>query len=47
MAKDFVLNNGGSFKIEDTPIYAKVMQKIREGRYSHEEIAEWIRDGKI
>lgn len=47
VAKDFVLNNGGSFKIEDTPIYAKIMQKIREGRYGNEEIAEWIRNGKI
>lgn len=47
VAKDFVLNNGGSFKIEDTPIYAKIMQKIREGRYRNEQIAEWIRDGKI
>ena len=47
VAKDFVLNNGGSFKIGDTPIYAKIMQKIREGRYSNEQIAEWIRNGKI
>ena len=45
--KEFVIRNGGAFKIEDTPIYAKVMLKIREGRYSDREIAEWIRHGKI
>ena len=46
-AKAFVLNNGGSFNIPDDPAYADAMRGIREGRYIGEEIAEWIKNGKI
>jgi len=45
--KDFVLKNGGKFSIPDDPHYAGVMRGIRESGYSDDEIAEWIRNGKI
>jgi len=46
-AKGFVLANNGRFAIKDEPSYAKAMLGIREGYYSDNEMAEWIKDGKI
>ena len=46
-AKAFVIENGGKFAIKDDPAHAKVMQGMREGYYKDEEIAEWMRNGKI
>ena len=45
-AKSFVLSNGGKFQIKDDPEYAKIMQGIREGRCSPDQISEWIKNGK-
>ena len=47
MTKEFLLKNGGVFRIKDDPIQASVMQGIRENFYKEEEIKEWIRNGKI
>ena len=47
VTKDFILSNGGSFKIQDEPAHADAMKGIREGYYSDEEIEEWITHGKI
>ena len=45
--KKFVLKNGGKFNIPDTINNVKVMIGIREKYYSHNEIKEWIINGKI
>ena len=45
--KHFLKMNNRKLKIADDPKYAKVMQGIREDYYSHDEIKEWIKDGKI
>ena len=45
--KYFLIYNNGKIKIKDDPLHANVMQGIRENYYSHEEIKEWIMDGKI
>jgi prophage maintenance system killer protein len=45
--KDFVLSNKGKLKIPDDIKQVPVMQGIREGFYTHEEIKEWIKNGKI
>ena len=47
VTKEFLLKNGGVFRIKDDPIQASVMQGIRENFYKEEEIKEWIRNGKI
>ena len=47
VTKDFVLMNNGKFSIKNDPIQARAMQGIREGYYTHNEIKEWIRNGKI
>jgi len=47
IVKEFVVENGGKFAVSDDPSYAKVMQAIREGRHSLDEISEWIENGKI
>jgi len=46
-AKEFVQRNDGKFAIPDNPDYASIMREIREGKHADEEIAEWIRNGKI
>lgn len=45
--KEFVTLNKGKFKILDDPSYAKVMQGVRENYYSHSELKDWIKNGKI
>ena len=45
--KEFVTLNKGKFKILDDPTYAKVMQGVRENYYSHSELKDWIKNGKI
>jgi prophage maintenance system killer protein len=45
--KHFVINNNGKFNIEDNPSNANAMQGIREDYYSHDELKEWIKNGKI
>lgn len=45
--KKFVFMNEGKFKIPDTINNVKVMIGIRENYYSHNEIKEWIINGKI
>ncbi len=47
VVKDFLIKNHAQFHITDNPIYAKVMQGIRENFYTDEEIKEWIKNGKI
>ncbi len=47
VAKDFLEQNGGKFKIKDDPTQAKVMVGIREEYYTDDEIKEWIKHGKI
>lgn len=46
-ANESVNLNGGLFNIPDNPAYARVMQGIREGYYTDEEIKRWIKNGKI
>ncbi|PKP55941.1 MAG: hypothetical protein CVT89_07200 [Candidatus Altiarchaeales archaeon HGW-Altiarchaeales-2] len=45
--KYFIKENKGNFKIKDDPDYARVMVGIRENYYSHDEIRNWIKTGKI
>ena len=45
--KYFILENKGKIKIKDDPSYARAMQGIRENYYSHDEIKDWIKNGKI
>jgi death-on-curing family protein len=45
--KKFMNSNGGQFRIEVDPKYARIMQGIRENYYTDEEIREWIKNGKI
>lgn len=45
--KYFIKENKGKFKIKDDPDYAKVMVGIRENYYLHDEIKNWIKNGKI
>ncbi len=47
VVKDFLLSNNQKLKIIDDPKYAKVMTGIREWYYSHDEVKEWIKNGKI
>jgi prophage maintenance system killer protein len=47
VTKDFLLHNHASFLIKDDPENAKVMQGVRENYYSHEELKEWLKNGKI
>jgi len=45
--KYFIKINKGKFNIKNDPYYARVMQGIREGYYSDDEIKNWIKNGKI
>ena len=45
--KDFILTNSHTFGIKDDPSAARAMQGIRENYYSHNEIKEWLKHGKI
>jgi len=45
--KDFILSNSHKLGVKDDPSAAKVMQGIRENYYSHDEIKEWLKHGKI
>lgn len=45
--KDFLFHNDAEFGIKDDPEQARVLLGIREGFYTHEEIKEWIKHGKI
>ena len=47
ITKDFLLSNGGIFRLKDDPAHARVMQGIRENFYKDEEIINWIKNGKI
>ena len=47
VTKDFILSNSFAFRVKDDPTHARVMQGIREGYYTHEEIREWLKNGKI
>jgi len=47
VAKEFLLSNNAAFRVKDDPAHARVMQGIREDYYTHEEIKEWIKNGKI
>ena len=46
-AKDFLVSNGGKFRVKDRPEDARVMICIREGYYRDEEIKGWLKDGTI
>ncbi|MFA5103234.1 MAG: type II toxin-antitoxin system death-on-curing family toxin [Candidatus Thermoplasmatota archaeon] len=45
--KKFVITNGERFRIPDRESNVKIMIGIRENFYSHKEIKEWIKHGKI
>ncbi len=45
--KYFLLINNAKTRISDDPINSRIMLGIREGYYSHEEIKEWTKNGKI
>ncbi len=45
--KYFIKENKGKFKIKDDPDHSKVMVGIGEDYYSHDEIRNWIKNGKI
>ncbi len=45
--KDFLFHNNHTFNVKDDPSQARVMTGIREHFYTHEEIKEWIKHGKI
>lgn len=45
--KYFLKINNKKIRIKDEPTYAKTMMGIREKFYKHEEIKEWIKNGKI
>ncbi|MBI1972873.1 Fic family protein [Candidatus Woesearchaeota archaeon] len=45
--KDFILTNAHKFGVKDDPNSARVMQGIRENHYSHDEMKEWLKHGKI
>lgn len=45
--KYFLTINNSRFGVEDKPENAKVLLGIRENYYLHDEIKEWIMDGKI
>ncbi|MEK6867859.1 MAG: hypothetical protein AABX98_03495, partial [Nanoarchaeota archaeon] len=47
VTKYFLLENNQKFFVEDQPKQARVMQGIRENYYSHEEVKEWLKNGKI
>lgn len=46
-AKEFVVENSGTFKIENRPEQAQILIGIREEYYTDQEIREWIQYGKI
>ena len=46
-AKYFLMQNGEKFKVEDNPEQAKILLGIREHYYTIDEIAEWLKNGKI
>lgn len=45
--KKFVVTNGIEFNIPDSEKNVKIMIGIRENYYTHKEIKEWIKYGKI
>ena len=45
--KDFLFHNNHKFNVKDDPSQARVMTGIREHFYTHEEIKEWVKHGKI
>jgi death-on-curing family protein len=47
VTKQFLLENGASFGVQDEPSQAKVLQGIREHFYSEEDILRWLRTGDI
>ncbi len=47
ITKKFILSNGYDFCIKDEPKQAKIMIGIRESYYTHDEIKEWLKNGKI
>jgi len=47
VTKDFLFHNNATFGIADDPEQARILLGIREGFYTHEEIKEWIKHGKI
>ena len=46
-AKKFLEMNGNKIGVADSPENARVLQGVRDGYYSEEEIVEWIEHGKI
>ena len=45
--KAFLAENNAKINIKDDPSQARVLQGIREGYYTDDEIKEWIKHGKI
>ncbi len=46
-AKKFLEMNGNKIGVADSPENARVLQGVRDGYYSEEEIVEWVEHGKI
>jgi len=47
ITKDFLVENNSKFVIQDDPKNARVLQGVREGFYTQEELKNWIENGKI
>lgn len=47
VAEDFLLNNRAKFGVGNNPHQARIMTGIREGFYTHDEIKDWLKHGKI
>lgn len=47
VTKYFLVENKQKFAATNEPKQARVMQGIRENYYSHDEIKEWLKNGKI
>ena len=45
--KSFLTENKHKLNVQDNESQARVMQGIREGYYTDNEITEWIKNGKI
>ena len=45
--KDFITENNGTFAIQDDENNARVLQGVREGFYTSEDLVGWFKTGKI
>jgi len=45
--KDFILENQGAFAVRDDEKNARVLQGVREGFYTADDVKHWFKTGKI